>query len=145
MSTAVAAHQAISVLHATYADIATRREWDELAAIIAPDATLTFDVGGGEPLSFTGPDELGAFGAQATSRFGFFCYQPLNLRLHRIDQERAAGRFYVLETMTDRESGAWMDFYGVYEDEYVFDRGTWWFASRAFRTLARRPGDHARG
>ena len=43
-----------------------------------------------------------------------------------------------LEVAEDRDSGDWINFYGVYEDEYAVLDGAWRFARRRYRTFGRR-------
>jgi len=133
-----ASYLGITALHAAYADIASRRAWDEMAGVVLPDARLTFDLGAGEPVELVGPGQLADFGRQATASFGFYSYQPLNTALHTVGSTTATGRFYALEIGVDRESGRWLEFYGGYDDEYQKVDGRWQFAQRDFRILAQR-------
>jgi hypothetical protein len=135
-----ASHLGITALHAAYADIASRRAWDELRTVVLPDARLTFDLGTGEPIEIVGPDALAAFGRRATAAFAFYLYQPLNTALVTSGPTNATGRFYALEIGVDRESGEWHEIYGGYDDEYRNVDGGWVFAQRAFRVLAQRGG-----
>jgi hypothetical protein len=126
----------VSRLHAAYADIATRMAWDEMRDIVLPEACFTFDFGAGHPVVLTGPDELGDFGRRATAAFDFYCYTPLNTVLSTCGPASAAGRFYAHEV--GRVDGTWLEFFGLYDDEYVVEGDRWKFARRDFRVQATR-------
>ena len=133
-------HLGITQLHAAYADIASRREWSEMATIVRPDARFTFELpaGAGGPVELVGPDALAEFGHAATAAFDFYSYQPLNAVVVEDGGDVATGRFYALEVATLSSTGQWLEFYGGYDDEYVLLDGRWWFARRQFRVLATR-------
>jgi hypothetical protein len=136
------AHLAVTQLHAAYADIATRRAWDELGDIVTSDARFTFDLGGRPPVELVGPEALGQFGSRATGSFGFYSYQPLNAVLTRVGDGEATGRSYALEVALVRPGNTWLEVYGAYDDAYVAHHGRWLFTDRSFRTLARRLDTH---
>jgi hypothetical protein len=148
MSDEADAYLAISRLHATYADYATRKDWSAMRHIVVPDARLTFVFGEGESVTVTGADELAAFGRRATAAFDFYSYEPLNFVLLSLEpgtttvrtstDATATGRFYAHEIATLRDTGQWVEFYGAYDDEYVVGEGRWRFATRTFRTRAHR-------
>jgi hypothetical protein len=52
----------------------------------------------------------------------------------------ARGRTYSLEVGEDRDTRAWVEFYGLYHDEYALVEGRWRFARRQYQTLGRRTG-----
>jgi len=131
---------ALMRLHRAYADISTRRAWPEMAALAIPDARFSFDTKSGPVIEVIGPDALGEFGARATGRFSFYEYLPLNTVV-TIGTTTARGRSYSLEVSEDRETREWINFYGLYHDDYVLFDGTWRFASREYQTLGRRIGD----
>src|SRR5262245_46366595 len=134
------AYLAITRLQNSYADIATRMAWSEMRTIATPDARFTFDLRGGEPRVFDGPEALGEFGASGAAQFGFYNYLPLNTVVDVTSESQATGRFYSLEVGVDRASGTWLEFYGLYDDVYACEDGSWLFASRRFRTIALRMG-----
>ena len=131
-------HLAISRLQGRYADIVTRMAWTEMADIVSPSATFSFDLRSGPPIELVGLEALVAFGTRACEQFTFYLYQPLNTVLTEADEVRATGRSYALEVGEDRTSGAWVEFYGLYHDEYRLSAGGWRFERRRFQTLARR-------
>ncbi|HEY7106621.1 MAG TPA: nuclear transport factor 2 family protein [Acidimicrobiia bacterium] len=138
MDDAAAAYVAIQQLQRAYADIATRGAWDEFAAIATPDAHFTFDIRAGQRIEIDGPVEFGAFGVRANERFSFYEFVPLNFVVTFAADGTARGRSYSLEVAEDRESGDWVEFFGVYDDEYAVFDGAWRFARRRYRTYGRR-------
>ena len=133
------AYLAIMRLHRAYADIATRRAWPEIAALAIPDARFTFDTRAGRVFEVVGIEEFGAFGAKSTGGFSFYEYIPLNTVV-KISAASARGRSYSLEVSEDRDTGEWIEFYGMYHDDYVLFEGGWRFASRQYQTIGRRVG-----
>jgi hypothetical protein len=131
---------ALMRLHRAYADISSRRAWPEMAALAIPDARFSFDTKSGPVIEVIGAGALGEFGAKATGRFSFYEYIPLNTVV-AIGATTARGRSYSLEVSEDRETREWLEFYGMYHDDYVLLDGAWRFASRAYQTLGRRIGD----
>ena len=134
------AYLAITRLLGAYADIATRKAWSEFAPLAAPDARFTFDTANGM-FEVVGAEAFGEFGAQSLEGFTFYEYIPLNLVV-KVDSETAArGRVYSFEVGEDRETRAWITYYGLYHDDYVHLDGAWRFASRHYQALARRTND----
>jgi hypothetical protein len=132
---------AITRLHDTYADITTRRAWDELASITTTDARFSYDMHAGDPIELVGGAALADFGRQVTERFSFYQYIPLNTAVEATGEGTARGRFYSLEIARDRSSEELTHFYGLYHDHYVCCDDRWVFASRDYQTLARQRGD----
>jgi hypothetical protein len=135
------AYLAILRLQRAYADVATRRAWSEVAALITPDARLSFDTRTGRVIEMTGAKAFAEFGARATERFSFYEYVPLNTVVTIAADGTARGRSYSLEVGEERDTRAWINFYGFYHDEYALFEGSWRFARRRYQTLARRTGD----
>ncbi len=128
---------AIQRLQRAYADVATRGAWQEVAALLTPDAGISFDTRSGRVFEIQGAEEFGAFGARMTGGFGFYEYIPLNFVVEFGDGV-AHGRSYSLEVAQDAGSGAWIEFYGVYDDDYARIDGVWRFTARRYRTYGRR-------
>jgi SnoaL-like domain len=137
-ATEVEAYVAISRLQRAYADVATRRAWHEVPLLLMPDAQISFDTHAGAPIVVDGPAAFVEFGAKAVGIFGFYEYIPLNFVATINGDGTARGRSYALEVAQHRESGAWIEFYGAYEDEYATLDGSWRFSKRAYRTYGRR-------
>jgi hypothetical protein len=134
------AYLAIMRLQRAYADIATRRAWPEIAALATPEARFSFDTRSGQVIEVVGAVAFGEFGAKTTDRFSFYEYVPLNAVVKIGSDGTALGRAYSLEVGEDRGSGEWIDFYGLYHDDYVLSGGAWRFARRQYQTLGRRTG-----
>ena len=134
----------INRLLARYVDVVNRRHWVELAELFRPDAEVVVDRVTAEPIELTGPDAIGRFIGGAIERFGFFELAVLNARINvgaGGDPDRARGRVFITEIRQDREDGAWSHTYGVYHDTYRRVGGSWWFADRAYQSLARTGAD----
>lgn len=140
-----AAYVALTRLHRAYGDVCVRRAWEDIADLCLPDASFTFDLGGGLVVPLHGPGEWQAFGRRALGGFAFYRYVVLNAVVDVDAADAAHGRVDVLELGLDRASGEWLEIYGSYDDSYVRDGGRWLFASRAYEISARRtsPGNVA--
>jgi len=132
---------AVMRLQRAYADIATRRAWPEIASLATPDARFSFDTRSGGVVEVVGAEAFGEFGARMTAHFSFYEYIPLNTVVTIGTTATARGRSYSLEVCEDRDTRAWINVYGFYQDDYVLFDGTWRFARRHYQTLGRRTGD----
>jgi hypothetical protein len=135
---------AIRRLQDAYADVVTRRAWPELDELFLPDAVVEVDTRTNEPLRFEGPGALGSFIGGAIERFDFFEFVILNARVAIApdgDADSAAARVYMCELRTDRESGQWINAFGVYHDRYRRRDGRWWFEHRQYHSLGRDAED----
>ena len=129
---------ALQRLQSRYADVVTRRAFDELAGMVRPDCPIVVDVRH-RSFELTGPSEYGEFIARQIERFSLFEFVLLNTVM-RIDAERgvAAARVYMQEIRQNVSDGRRTDAYGVYHDRLERDdEGRWWFAKRHYRSLAR--------
>jgi SnoaL-like domain len=134
----------INRLLARYVDVVNRRHWPELGDLFRPDAPVVVDRVTAEPIELHGPGAVGRFIGGAIERFGFFELAVLNARINvgaGGDPDRARGRVFITEIRQDREGGAWSNTYGVYHDTYRRVDGAWWFADRAYQSLARTGAD----
>lgn len=127
---------AIARLLARYADAVTRRAWDEVPPLFAPEARLAIDTGRGEPIEVTGGDGLAGFVAGSVARFSFFEMVPLN-SVADVEGDTATGRSYIQEVRQDATSGQLTMAYGLYSDRYARHGDGWRFATRHYRSLAR--------
>jgi hypothetical protein len=133
---------AITRVQADYADIVTRRAFEELETIFTPGCTVHLDLVNAAPMDFTGPTEFGAFVGGSIERFEFFEFVILNSVVRVHDDGSASGRMYMCELRQDAASGGWSNVFGVYHDTYQRDPGAgagggWRFAARSYQSLAR--------
>jgi len=137
---------AIQRLLAAYADTVDRRAWAELAELFEPAARVVVDRVTDDPLEMVGPEAVGRFIGAAIARFGFFELVVLNARVHvgaGGDPDRARARVFIAEVRQDAADASWSHTYGVYHDTYRRAGGRWWFAERAYQSLARTGVDTA--
>ena len=134
---------AIQRVHSAYADIVTRRAWDELSTIMLPTCSLTLNLGD-RTMSIDGPVAIGAFISEQLEQFSFFEFVILNSVVH-IDDDgaRAGARMYMQEARQNITDGRRTDAFGVYHDRLERHGGKWWLAKRIYgsfsRTIAARP------
>ena len=122
-------------LQSSYADIVTRRAWDEFETIFLPDARIVVDRQAGEPHRLDGAPALAEFISKAIGHMDFFQFVVLNTIVDIRDEE-AAGRMYMCEIRHDSRAGHTMS-YGLYKDKYRKIDGKWWFADRLYRVMGR--------
>jgi hypothetical protein len=137
---------AIRRLQDAYADVVTRRAWDELDDIFLPDGVVELDTRQGDMIRMDGPHELGEFISRAIEQFDFFEFVTLNTRIEIGAAGRAhtaEARLYMCELRTDRETRRWNNAFGVYHDRYRRHDNRWWFAHRRYHSLARPAADGA--
>ena len=131
---------AITRLQNEYGDTVTRRAWSELHDMMLPDAPVTVDTVTNPVIALTGPQEVGDFIGAAVERFEFFEFVPLSTRVTLRaggDADRATARLYICELRQDAASGHSTQAFGVYQDDYRRVDRRWWFAARAYQSLAR--------
>lgn len=129
---------AIERVQRSYADIVTRRAWDELSSIMVPDCPITVDTVA-QSYEFVGPEQIGNFISSQIERFDFFEFVILNTVIETdVARGVAAGRMYMQEIRHDRDGGVRTDAYGVYHDRFERDAGgAWKMARRFYRSFAR--------
>lgn len=131
------AYISIMRLHRAYADISTRRAWDEVASITTPDVRWHYVLLSGRTLECHGPAEYVQFHLEVNPRFSFFQQIPLNFVVDIGSDGTARGRSYVLEVAEESDTGDWINFYVVFRDEFAIFDGTWRFSRRNARTWRR--------
>ncbi|HLM17999.1 MAG TPA: nuclear transport factor 2 family protein [Acidimicrobiia bacterium] len=132
-------HSEIRRLQDAYADIVTRRRWDELGEVFLDTTVLDLDLRDATK-RFVGPPAIGDFIEGALRQFEFFQFGILGTRIHLRaggDDDAAAGRMYMTE-LRQTADGHWSQIYGVYHDRFARVDGRWWFAHRTYHSLARR-------
>jgi hypothetical protein len=135
---------AVSRLHHAYADIATRRAWDELDEIFVPEIPISIDLRDRDPYEFASRDAFKEFVSAAVDRFEFFEFVILNSRVyleHAGDPDAAVARMYMSELRQDHAERRWTAVYGVYHDTFRRIEGQWWFVARNYSSLARPAQD----
>jgi hypothetical protein len=134
MSTDVAE---IHRLQAAYADVVSRRAWREIERLFLPDITVEVDTVTSPARTFAGPAEFIQFVSAACERFDHFQFVILN-SVVEVDGDDAKGRIFMSEIRHHvEEDDGWSTAYGLYADRYRKLDGTWWFAERRYRSLAR--------
>ncbi|HEV7527231.1 MAG TPA: nuclear transport factor 2 family protein [Acidimicrobiia bacterium] len=131
---------AITRLQNAYADAVTRRAWAEFHDMFLPDAPVSVDTVTNPVIALTGPQAVGDFIGTAVERFEFFEFVPLSTRVTLRaggDPDRATARLYICELRQDSASGHATQAFGVYQDDHRRVDGRWWFAERAYQSLAR--------
>jgi hypothetical protein len=123
-------------LQAAYADVVSRRAWPELERLFLPDITVEVDTVSSAAKSFTGPAEFIGFVAAACERFDHFQFVILNSVLE-VTGDAAAGRIFMCEIRHETAANEWSTAYGLYSDHYRKVDGSWWFAERHYRSIAR--------
>jgi len=135
---------AVSRLHSAYADIATRRAWNELDEIFVPEIPVTVDLRDRDAYVFEGRDAFCDFVSAAVDRFEFFEFVILNSRVylaHGGDPDAAVARMYMSELRQDHAERRWTAVYGVYHDQFRRIDGRWWYVQRDYSSLARPAHD----
>jgi ketosteroid isomerase-like protein len=123
-------------LQARYADVVSRRAWDEMGELFRPDTVVRLDTVSAPARTITGPSAFTEFVAGAIERYDYFVFVVLNSVVD-VDGDEADGRMFMCEIRHDRSSDTWQNAHGMYHDHYVHLEGRWWFAERRYRSLAR--------
>ena len=124
-------------LHSRYADVCSRKAFEDLRDLILPDADIILDLRG-TTLSFRGPNEIGTFIAESLKAFDFFQFVIRNSVVTIDDSgEAAGGRLWMSEMRRVKDTGMWSTIFGVYHDQYLKDAGSWMIAGRRYHSLAR--------
>ena len=123
-------------LQSAYADVVSRRAWGELERLFLPDISVEVDTVTSPARTFSGPQEFSSFVSAACERFDHFQFVILNAVV-QVAGDNATGRIFMCEIRHHTAEGVWSTAYGLYSDRYRKVDGTWWFAERHYRSLAR--------
>lgn len=126
---------AIRGLVHTYADVISRRTWDDLAGVLHPDVEIELHIGGRDPMAFHGRDAFVSFVAPSVDQFDFFVFQTVNLRVDLDGDDRATGSLHMSELR--QRDGEFSQVHGHYADTFRRLDDRWWFTERRYRTLGR--------
>lgn len=131
---------AVNRLQHAYADIATRRAWEELDEIFVPEIPIVINLRDRDPLEFESCEGFRGFVSAAVDKFEFFEFVILNTRVylsHEDDPDTAVARMYMSELRQDHAAHRWSVIYGVYHDRFRRLDGRWWFTGRSYSSLGR--------
>jgi hypothetical protein len=143
---------ALDRLPRRYADVITRRAWDELTELFLPDTVVHLDTVTAPPRDLVGPIEFAEVIGAAMARFDHFTFTILNAVCELDDPSAedldadglgAHGRIFLCEIRHETERDAWSTAHGVYQDRYVLVDGRWRIAERHYRSMARTGPDEA--
>lgn len=125
-------------LQAAYADVVSRRAWEELSTVLAADVDIEIDTVTSPPQHYRSAQEFIDFVGNAVARFDHFQFVILN-SLVDIEDSRASanGRIFMCEIRHVADPDEWSTAYGLYQDRYRLVDGTWWITERRYRSLAR--------
>jgi SnoaL-like domain len=129
-------------LQSTYADIVSRRAWEELHTIFVPDVDIEIDTVSSPARQCSTAREFIDFVSTAVARFDHFQFVILNSVVDVDDDGSAAtGRIFMCEIRhaadDSSDEDGWSTAYGLYQDRYRKTGGTWWVTQRRYRSLAR--------
>jgi hypothetical protein len=136
------AYIAITRLQNEYADVVSRRAWDELDELFTADSVVHLNLPPDAPIDYPGRAGIGPFIAKMLERFEFFQFVILNATVKVLDENSATGRMYMSELRQDAGSGGWSTIHGIYHDTYARDAsdGKWRFSDRQYQSLRRSSG-----
>jgi hypothetical protein len=136
------AYIAITRLQNEYADVVSRRAWDELDELFTAESTVRLNLPPAAPIDYPGRAGIGPFIAKMLERFEFFQFVILNATVHVRDESSATGRMYMSELRQDATSGGWSTIHGIYHDTFSRDPGDgkWRFVDRQYQSLRRSSG-----
>src|SRR5258708_1072047 len=87
----------ITRLQSAYADVVSRRAWEELDALFAPGCRIEVDTVTSPARHFAGGADFGAFVAESIERFEFFEFVILNTVVDIHPGPTATGRLWMAE------------------------------------------------
>lgn len=124
-------YEEIQNLVARYADAVTRRDFDALEAIFAPDAV--WEATGAKRFVYEGSELVP--GIRSIVEQSEFLAQIHSPAIVEIAGERATTRVTALEVVEMQAYGLRFEQFGIYEDNLRKVDGRWLFVERRFTTL----------
>jgi hypothetical protein len=124
-------YEEIQNLVARYADAVTRRDFDALATVFAPNAV--WDVTGGTKLRYEGAELVP--GIRSIVEMSNFLAQVHSPAIVEINGDRASSRVTALEVGEIQAYSLRFEQFGIYEDSLCKVDGRWLFTERRFTTL----------
>jgi hypothetical protein len=135
-------HVAITRLQAAYADGITRRDWEQVAGLFLPGASVTLDLVTRPTIELDGSAEVVRFISDALERFSFFQFVTLNAHVElwpEGDQDMATARVFMCELRQAVGEGERNDAFGLYRDTYRRVEDRWLISARSYRSMAHFP------
>jgi hypothetical protein len=123
----------IADLVAQYVEAVATADRDLFRSVWADGATWVVDGRG----TYRGPDEITELFWRLRMRQELAVQRVVSGRAVVVTETRASGR-WVIHSLT-RTDGAGAELVGIYDDEYICERGQWRFLERAFSPLYRGP------
>ncbi len=124
-------------LQSRYADVVSRRAWNELHTILVPDVDIEIDTVSNPVRRCSTAEEFIQFVSEAVARFDHFQFVILNSVVDVEEGQTARGRIFMCELRHLADSDEWSTAYGLYQDRYRKTDGAWWVVDRRYRSLAR--------
>ena len=124
-------HDEMLDLQRRYADVVSRRAWDECADLFEPGCELHLALRDGDRV-LRGADDVIRFVSSAVSAFDVFLFSVLNA----VVGPGPTGRLWIHELRWDAD-GERTDAFGLYEDEFARGPdGRWRFATRRYTSIS---------
>lgn len=141
MADEVADYIGVRRLQNSYADVTTRRAWDELDELFEPGCPVTLDLRERGTMTFSGAGEIGPFIAENIEQFDFFRFEVVNTTVELGldgDADLAGARMYMCELRHGRDDGQWTQMHGLYVDRMRRHGDRWRFAARRYHSVGRQ-------
>jgi bile-acid 7alpha-dehydratase len=107
-----------------------QKDWDGLAAVLAPDATASYS---GGKYTYSGRDEIVGFISRNMGREAFHSSHRVHHPEITVDGDRATATWALEDTVLDTDWNFLLAGAAFYEDEYVKIDGTWLIQHTGYR------------
>ena len=133
--------EAIKQLKYAYARLLDTKRWDELAELLAPDATAAY---GGGNLNFTGRDAIMEFlRSVLASETTLTTHNMSQPEIEVLSPDRARGTWRLHDEVILVEGATYVRGASIYEDEYRKVDGSWLFSHTGYKRLFEEMGPRA--